>query len=49
MRIDDHPAGPVFALKILNKEALVHHKQVNHAMFERTALENLDHPFIVKL
>jgi serine/threonine protein kinase len=36
-------------MKILKKELVIKRKQVNHTMTERSLLEKLNHPFIVKL
>ncbi len=39
----------LYAMKILKKELVIKRKQVNHTMTERSLLEKLNHPFIVKL
>jgi serine/threonine protein kinase len=39
----------LYAMKILKKELVRKRKQVNHTMTERSLLEKLNHPFIVKL
>ena len=39
----------LYAMKILKKEIVIKRKQVNHTMTERSLLEKLNHPFIVKL
>ena len=42
-------SGNVYALKVLNKEGLLHSNQVQSTKAERRVLEVVNHPFIVKL
>jgi len=42
-------SGKVYALKVLNKEDLLHSNQVQSTRTERRILEVINHPFIVKL
>lgn len=39
----------LYALKILKKSEIVRRNQVEHTMTERRILENIRHPFIVKM
>lgn len=39
----------LFAMKVLTKSNVIKRKQVEHTKTERRVLENIDHPFIVKL
>ena len=41
--------GRIFAMKILRKEAIVKRNQVEHTKSERKILEEIDHPFLMKL
>eukprot|EP01120_Amphizonella_sp_Union-15-10_P012627 TRINITY_DN5649_c0_g1_i1.p1 TRINITY_DN5649_c0_g1~~TRINITY_DN5649_c0_g1_i1.p1 ORF type:complete len:352 (+),score=53.31 TRINITY_DN5649_c0_g1_i1:1-1056(+) len=41
--------GEYYALKILKKEHIVRHKQIQHIKDEKNVLSDLDHPMIVKL
>lgn len=41
--------GELFALKALDKEAVVKMKQVEHANSERDILSRISHPFVVNL
>lgn len=41
--------GAVFAMKVLRKDNIVRRDQVRRTQTERTVLEIMDHPFIVKL
>lgn len=45
-KIDD---GRIFAMKVLRKEAIIARKQVAHTKAEKTILQKIQHPFIVKL
>ncbi len=42
-------AGKIFALKILKKQAIIDRGQVEHTKAERKILEEIDHPFLMKL
>ena len=39
----------LFAMKILRKQEVVKRKQIEHTLTERRILEQIDHPYIVKL
>ncbi len=39
----------IFAMKILKKEAIIARNQVEHTKAERKILEEIDHPFLMKL
>ena len=41
--------GMLYALKVLKKAELVKRNQVEHTMTERRILENIRHPFVVKM
>ena len=41
--------GQLYALKVLKKAEIVRRNQVEHTMTERRILENVRHPFIVKM
>lgn len=42
-------AGQIYAMKVLKKEFVFRKKQVEHTMAERRIMQDIDHPFIVKL
>ena len=42
-------AGSIFAMKILRKEAIIERNQVEHTKAEREILEEIDHPFLMKM
>lgn len=44
----DHK-GRIFAMKILKKEAIVKRNQVEHTKSERKILEEINHPFLMRL
>jgi len=41
--------GKMYALKVLKKAEIVKRNQVEHTMAERRILENIRHPFVVKM
>jgi serum/glucocorticoid-regulated kinase 2 len=49
MQVKKRDSGKIYAMKILNKKALVARKQVKHTETERKVLAMIDHPFIVSL
>eukprot|EP01084_Bolivina_argentea_P208588 355578_1 len=49
MQVRKHDDGKIYALKIFKKKELVKRKQVIHTQMDRAILENIDHPFIVRL
>lgn len=44
----DH-SGKVYAMKVIKKSAVFERNQVEHTKTERRILQNVDHPFLVKL
>ena len=49
IQVRKRDSGNVYALKVLNKEDLLHSNQVQSTKAERRVLEVVNHPFIVKL
>ena len=49
IQVRKRDSGNVYALKVLNKEDLLHSNQVQSTKAERRGLEVVNHPFIVKL
>lgn len=41
--------GRLYAMKILKKSKIIREKKIKPILSERTILERLDHPFIIKL
>jgi len=41
--------GKMYALKVLKKAEIVKRNQVEHTIAERRILENIRHPFVVKM
>lgn len=41
--------GRLYAMKILKKSKIIREKKIKPILSERAVLEQLDHPFIVKL
>lgn len=39
----------LYAMKVLKKAEIIRRNQVEHTMTERRILENVNHPFIVKM
>lgn len=44
-----HTSEKLYAIKVLRKREVVQRKQVEHTLTERRILEQIDHPYIVKL
>jgi serine/threonine protein kinase len=42
-------SGALYAMKVLKKSEIIRRKQVEHTMTERRILENIKHPFIVRM
>jgi len=49
MQVRKKDDGEIFAMKVLRKEAIVARKQVAHTQAEKSILQKISHPFIVKL
>jgi serine/threonine protein kinase len=49
MQVKKKDDGRVFAMKVLRKEAIIARKQVAHTKAEKSILQKIQHPFIVKL
>lgn len=49
MLVKKRDTGQLYALKVLKKAEIVRRNQVEHTMTERRILENIRHPFIVKM
>jgi len=49
MQVKKKDDGKIYAMKVLRKEAIIQRKQVAHTKAEKTILQKLQHPFIVKL
>jgi serine/threonine protein kinase len=49
LQVQHSTTGKIYAMKVLRKEVLVARKQVSHTQSERSVLEQVSHPFIVKL
>ena len=47
--VKKNDSGKLYALKILKKGEIVRRNQVKHTKTERRILENIKHPFIVKM
>jgi serine/threonine protein kinase len=43
------PSGKHYAMKVLKKAEIVKLRQVEHTMNEKQILEQLEHPFLVKI
>tara|TARA_R110002050_G_scaffold62924_3_gene137970 strand:- start:6 stop:404 length:399 start_codon:yes stop_codon:yes gene_type:complete len=41
--------GKIYAMKSLRKEAIIKRKQVDHTRAEKSIMQKIQHPFIVKL
>ena len=42
-------SGKLYAMKVLKKAEIIRRNQVEHTMTERRILENVRHPFVVKM
>lgn len=49
MQVRHKGDGQIYAMKILRKKELLERNQVEHTQAERRILEEMDHPFLVKL
>jgi serine/threonine protein kinase len=49
MQVRKKDDGRVFAMKVLRKEAIIARKQVAHTKAEKSILQKIQHPFIVRL
>ena len=49
MQVRKKDDGKVYAMKVLRKEAIIQRKQVAHTKAEKTILQKIQHPFIVRL
>ncbi len=49
MQVRKKDDNKIYAMKVLRKEAIIARKQVTHTKQEKTILQKIQHPFIVKL
>lgn len=49
MQVRKKNDGQIYAMKVLRKEAIIARKQVAHTKAEKSILQKIQHPFIVKL
>jgi len=49
MQVKKKDDGKIYAMKVLRKDAIIQRKQVAHTKAEKTILQKIQHPFIVKL
>jgi len=49
MQVKKKDDGKIYAMKVLRKEAIIARKQVAHTRAEKSILQKIQHPFIVKL
>jgi len=49
MQVRKKDDSKIYAMKVLRKEAIIARKQVTHTKQEKTILQKIQHPFIVKL
>jgi len=49
MQVKKRDTGEIFAMKVLRKQAIIARKQVAHTRAEKSILQKIQHPFIVKL
>jgi len=49
MQVRKKDDGKIYAMKVLRKEAIIARKQVAHTKAEKSILQKIQHPFIVKL
>eukprot|EP01104_Vermistella_antarctica_P002448 TRINITY_DN12692_c0_g1_i1.p1 TRINITY_DN12692_c0_g1~~TRINITY_DN12692_c0_g1_i1.p1 ORF type:complete len:442 (+),score=157.22 TRINITY_DN12692_c0_g1_i1:237-1562(+) len=49
MQVRHKEDGHIYAMKVLRKEAIIARKQVAHTKAEKSILQKIQHPFIVKL
>jgi serine/threonine protein kinase len=49
MQVKKKSDGQIYAMKVLRKEAIIARKQVAHTRAEKSILQKIQHPFIVRL
>jgi len=49
MQVKKKDTGKIYAMKVLQKEAIIHRNQVIHTRSEKSILQQVQHPFIVGL
>jgi len=49
MQVKKKDSGKIYAMKVLRKEAIIARKQVAHTKAEKSILQKIQHPFIVRL
>jgi serine/threonine protein kinase len=49
MQVKKKDTGEIYAMKVLRKEAIIARKQVAHTRAEKSILQKIQHPFIVRL
>lgn len=49
MQVKKKDDGQIYAMKVLRKEAIIARKQVTHTKAEKSILQKIQHPFIVRL
>jgi len=49
MQVKKKDDGKIYAMKVLRKEAIIARKQVAHTRAEKSILQKIQHPFIVRL
>jgi len=49
MQVKKKDDGKIYAMKVLRKDAIIQRKQVAHTKAEKSILQKIQHPFIVKL
>lgn len=49
MMVQKVDTGRLYAMKVINKDAVIQHNAVKHTMSERNVLKKINHPFIVSL
>ncbi|KAL9647912.1 hypothetical protein ABK040_008183 [Willaertia magna] len=49
MKVKEKSSGKVFAMKVLRKDMIVKENMVSHTKAEKQILQEINHPFIVKL
>lgn len=49
MQVKKKDDGKIYAMKVLRKEAIIARKQVAHTKAEKSILQKIQHPFIVRL
>lgn len=49
MMVQKNDTGRLYAMKVINKDAVIQHNAVKHTMAERNVLKKINHPFIVSL